>query len=45
MIGVLVKMIFCGIPVRAIVGVIRHVKLMNIYILKIFHAANVYLVN
>ena len=30
MIGVLVKVIICGIPARVIVNVIRHVKLMNI---------------
>ena len=35
MIGVFVKMIVCGILKRVIVNVIRHVQLMNSYILKI----------
>ena len=32
LIGVLVKMVICGILVRVIASVIKHVKLMNIYI-------------
>ena len=38
LIGVLVKMVICGILVRVIASVIKHVKLMNIYIWKIVHA-------
>ena len=34
MVGVLVEMIICGILACVIVNVIRHIKLMNIYILK-----------
>ena len=39
MIGVLVKMIICGILARVIVNAIN-VKLINIYILKIIHEKN-----
>ena len=38
MIGVFTKEIICGILVRAIVTVIKHVKLMNIQILKVVYA-------
>ena len=41
MIGVLVKIIICGILPRVIVKAIKHVKLMNFEILKIVHAKNV----
>ena len=37
-IGILAKMTVCGILVHVIVSVIRHVKLTNIQILKMFHA-------
>ena len=37
-IGILAKMTVCGILVHVIVSVIRHVKLTNIQILKIFPA-------
>ena len=38
MIWVLAKMIICAILVRVITSVIKHVKLMNMWILKIAHA-------
>ena len=41
MIGVLAKMITCGILVHKIASKIRHVKLTNIQILKIVQAKNV----
>ena len=44
-IGVLVKRIIHGILASTIVRVIMHVKLINIWILKIALAKNVYLVN
>ena len=40
-IGILVKMILCGILAPALVDLIRHVKLTNIQILKIVDAKNV----
>ena len=38
MVGVLIKMIIGGILLRVILSVIRHVKLTNIYLLKLVYA-------
>ena len=44
LIGVLVKMI-CRILVHVIMNVIKHEKLVNILILNLFHAENVFLMS
>ena len=41
MIDILIKITVCRILLRVIVSVIRHLKLMNIYILKIAHAKDI----
>ena len=45
MIGALVNMIMCAILAGVIVSVIRHLKLVSTYILKIVNARNIFLLN